>query len=76
MTKSGEWSNYGTTFRWVRFFVLIRLGWLAFFQYSLLMKQTTSTVYPPRKDWKYYHKKGTLPSMKRTGCQKLHIMKI
>lgn len=51
------------------FFVLIRLGWLAFFQYSLLMKQTTSTVYPPRKDWKYYHKKGTLPSMKRTGCQ-------
>lgn len=31
---------------------------------------------PLRKDWKYYHKKGTLPSMKRTGCQKLHIMKI
>lgn len=30
----------------------------------------------PRKDWKYYHKKSTLPSMKRTGCQKLHIMKI
>lgn len=56
--------------------MLIRLRWLAFFQYSLLMKQTTSTVYPPRKDWKYYHKKGTLPSMKRTGCQKLHIMKI
>lgn len=51
-------------------------GWFTFFQYKLLMKQTTSTVYPPRKDWKYYHKKGTLPSMKRTGCQKLHIMKI
>lgn len=42
-------------------FVLIRLGWLAFFQYSLLMKQTTSTVYPPRKDWKYYHKKAPCP---------------
>ena len=40
---------------------------------SVLSIQPT---YEANKDWKYYHKKGTLPSMKRTGCQKLHIMKI
>lgn len=57
--------------------MLIQLGWLAFFQYSLLMKQNNKySISAPRKDRKYYHKKGTLPSMKRTGCQKLHIMKI
>ena len=54
-------------------------GRFAFFQYSLLMKHNNNynISTPLHKEWKYYHtQKGTLPSTKRTGCQKLHIMKI
>lgn len=57
--------------------MLIQLGWLAFFQYSLLMKQNNKySISAPARIGNTITKKGTLPSMKRTGCQKLHIMKI
>lgn len=51
-------------------------GWFAFFQYKLLMKQNNKYSISAPQGLEILSQKGTLPSMKRTGCQKLHIMKI